>query len=388
MTSNILFTNSSCQISGAEKSLLDLLSELKRLSSYKYDFYVACPSDGPFPNKLVELSQEYDPVPFFRLRRRYSIFYWFVYLGQIAVITFLLLLIIQKKRIKLIHANSTNALIQSIVAAKIARIPIIWHVRDHIRGTFVEKYLEKKVDFMIAISGTVVKNITRNQNIRVIYNGISIPTKSNDRVLNKGEEFALNSILMIAQLVPWKRHDLLIDAIAILRKKYPNLKLTIIGEDLFNDHPDYRVFLKDKIQVAGLHHQVKLLGYQKNTAPFIDGCLLLVHPAENEPLGRVVIEAMARGKLVLAANSGGIPEYLEDGINGFLFRSGDVSDLAQKMDAILENPHNELVRKQAQKTAREYFDPVLQSRKVADVYDVLLGKRDAMIPGYRDAVIH
>lgn len=121
-----------------------------------------------------------------------------------------------------------------------------------------------------------------------------------------------------------------------------------------------------------MDEQIIWLGYQKKVALFIENCILLVHPAENEPLGRVVIEALYHGKLVVAADSGGIPEYIQHGVNGFLFKSGNYESLAQQIITAMEWPDKSSIAENAIKTAYHYFDCEMQSRKIIKIYTNLL----------------
>jgi glycosyltransferase involved in cell wall biosynthesis len=68
------------------------------------------------------------------------------------------------------------------------------------------------------------------------------------------------------------------------------------------------------------------------------GCSAFVLPSRTEAMGRVLLEAMAFGKPVVASAVDGIPHYVQDGETGLLFRSGDDRDLAEKLTAVLGDP--------------------------------------------------
>ena len=67
------------------------------------------------------------------------------------------------------------------------------------------------------------------------------------------------------------------------------------------------------------------------------GCSLFVLPSRTEAMGRVLLEAMACKKPIIASNVGGIPEIIKDGYNGLLFESENVDDLAEKIRLVLSN---------------------------------------------------
>jgi glycosyltransferase involved in cell wall biosynthesis len=77
-------------------------------------------------------------------------------------------------------------------------------------------------------------------------------------------------------------------------------------------------------------------------------------PSDTETLGFVAMEAMASGVAVVAANAGGIPDVVEDGVNGLLFRPGDTADLTQKLEQLL---FNDTLRAQLANAARASSEP-------------------------------
>lgn len=127
---------------------------------------------------------------------------------------------------------------------------------------------------------------------------------------------------MVAHLVPWKRHDLFVEA-AILLRDFRDaagrpITWTIAGSDLFGEHADYVASLRRRIDEAGLTDRfVWLEG--RSAADILPGLDLLVHPTAEEPFGRVICEAMAAGVPVVACDAAGPGSILEDGKTGFLF---------------------------------------------------------------------
>ena len=127
---------------------------------------------------------------------------------------------------------------------------------------------------------------------------------------------------MIANLVPWKRHDLFIEAAVLLRDFRDALgrpiSWVIAGSDLFGEHADYVASLKKRIDNAGLADRfVWLEG--RSAAEILPTLDLFVHPTAEEPFGRVICEAMAAGVPVVACDSAGPGSILKDGQTGFLF---------------------------------------------------------------------
>lgn len=241
----ILLVHHSNQISGAEKSLIDFLSEFYLNPNRQFEIIVGLPSGGDLGKYLVEANFKFLYFPFFRLKRKLNPIYLIFAICRVLLVTFYLCKYLRRNKVDLIHANTTTACLESLIAAKLSGIPIIGHVRDEIRPGLLRKILEKHVDCILGVSGFVLKDF-KAKNV-VLYNGV----RFNQSRLPHIPSYKLNSsisgnILMIGQVVPWKRHDLIIRTMAYLKPHYPQLKLMIIGDDLFSEHGKYLTTLKKK----------------------------------------------------------------------------------------------------------------------------------------------
>ena len=118
-------------------------------------------------------------------------------------------------------------------------------------------------------------------------------------------------IAAVAQLVPHKGFDLLINTFGDVAGKFPDVDLLIAGDGRSRGQ------LAELIRTRGLTHRVYLLGTvdEHTVASLMRGCLFTAVPSQREPFGIVALEAMAAGKRVLATPVGGIPEFLPAGIN-------------------------------------------------------------------------
>lgn len=126
---------------------------------------------------------------------------------------------------------------------------------------------------------------------------------------------------MVAHLVPWKRHDLFVEAAILLRdfRDAGGRPITwiIAGNDLFGEHEGYVAALRKRIADAGLADRfVWLEG--RNASEILPNLDLLVHPTDEEPFGRVICEAMAAGVPIVACAAAGPGSILKDGQTGFL----------------------------------------------------------------------
>ena len=101
---------------------------------------------------------------------------------------------------------------------------------------------------------------------------------------------------------------------------------------------------------------------------------VFVSTSENEPFGRVLVEAMAAGLPVIATDSGGKPEIVADGKTGVLVPSGDVNEIAREAHDLRRNPdRREKLGRAGRCAAFERFSIERAAREIESVYDELLG---------------
>lgn len=132
---------------------------------------------------------------------------------------------------------------------------------------------------------------------------------------------------------PWflKGVDILIKAFKIVSDEFPDYKLKIVGYC-----PDRTYFEK----IAEGNEKIEFCKpvYYDEAMAIMSKCALFVLPSRTEAMGRVLLEAMALKKPIVASNVDGIPTYIKDGFNGLLFEPGNERDLAEKIRKVLSDP--------------------------------------------------
>jgi len=142
-------------------------------------------------------------------------------------------------------------------------------------------------------------------------------------------------VLYLGMLVTrCKGLDLLLDSWAEVVAIRPEARLTLVG-----DGPD-RAELERDAERLGLQPSVEFFGpvAPDDVSKALDDCDLLVLASRSEGLGRVILEAQARGRAVVAPAVGGIPELVESNVTGLLAQPDDPADLARQILAALANP--------------------------------------------------
>lgn len=162
-------------------------------------------------------------------------------------------------------------------------------------------------------------------------------------------------VLYAGVLTPLKGVHILLEAFLRLASEFPDARLLIVGE------PEDRAYerrLKGSLGESRLLDRVSFKGRvpQQDLADHMARARVLVLPSLAEGLPRVVFEAMACGTPVIGSAVGGIPELIEDGVNGFLVEPGNRDALAMRLRWMLENPIRCLqMGREARRFARDTF---------------------------------
>lgn len=175
-------------------------------------------------------------------------------------------------------------------------------------------YFEKSLPFSL-------KN-----NISLLHNAIDYEHFYCKRDL--AEELVL---INTGSFVPKKNQQLLISVVKVLRLKGVNCRAVFLGDgSLFDD-------IKKKIDEENLSEYFCMLGNVSNVAEWLRNSSIYVHTASYEPLGLVLLEAMASGLPVVTLNGGGNADLMENGKNGFIIDEQDPELFAEKIIEIWEN---------------------------------------------------
>jgi len=263
-----------------------------------------------------------------------------------------LLRLLRENRIEVVHWNFYHPLVNGYLWALTFLAPRIDHFyTDHISrppGGPVEgsvaslKWVLKwplslRYKKTLCISEYVKGELQKQHwpNLRILYNFINTERYLPDpdqrrevrRSLGVGVEFVA---LAVAYLIKDKGIDVAIRALAELPE---NVVLWVVG-----DGPE-RGSLEALAHELNLGQRVRFLGSHHNVVPFMQAADCFVCPSVwKEGAGNVNIEAMACGLPDLASRVGGIPEFVEDGRNGFLFAPGDHRELAERIRQVADDP--------------------------------------------------
>lgn len=177
-----------------------------------------------------------------------------------------------------------------------------------------------------------------------------------------------NYVVYIGRLVEEKGLNTLIKVM----KKISEVKLLIIGDGTYRDDLEKAV-INEKISNVEFKSYIP----KENIKAFIKNSICVVVPSIWYDISPMVIyESFAMGKPVIGANIGGIPEVIDDGVNGLLFKPGDANELAEKIRYLLSNKDKlKEMGSNGRRKVLEYYCPEIHYEKILKVYQSSIAKR-------------
>jgi glycosyltransferase involved in cell wall biosynthesis len=283
---------------------------------------------------------------------------------------------LRRKNIKHLHNHiGENSATIAMLAGALTGIPFSMTVHgpdefDHPRGIALGEKI-RRAAFVVAISSFGRSQLWRWcgreswDKIRIVHCGVDenylthSPTPVPDRP----------RLVSIGRLSQAKGQLVLIEAAALLNREQIEFEIVLVG-----DGP-MRAALEEAILRHGLTHKVRLAGWKD--AQEIRNALIesraLIMPSFAEGLPVVIMEALALGRPVVSTTIAGIPELVQDQINGFLVPAGSVSALARAVKRVLATPTaelNEMGRRGAAAVAREH-DASRETSKLAAFFTAI-----------------
>ncbi|MFT3888054.1 MAG: glycosyltransferase [Arachnia sp.] len=264
--------------------------------------------------------------------------------------------VIKRHGIQVVHIGGA-VITTGCFAARIARVPVVWHIREYVEEGHGLAYFPgsgfyrkaSRASLLICVSdGLREKFAVRCAKTPAItiYNGISVPEVRPAPVMATGP-FRL---MFAGGINASKGLFLLLDAIR-LAQLGSSLTLDVFGRSNLEQRGALARYLRDN----GLESCVSYHGMTSTLAQEYVSHDALVVASVREAFGRVTAEAMILGCLVVGSDSGGTGELLADG-RGLLFESGDVESLADSLRrCVARDPQNERIRERARVFASQNF---------------------------------
>lgn len=276
-----------------------------------------------------------------------------------------------------VHTNSLKAAFYGGLAARLAGVPVVWHVRDRIE----EDYLPAAAVRLVRLSARILParvianststlqtlpHVARKGAPRsaVLYDPVAMPEGSERDCEGAGPGIRVG---VVGRLTAWKGQHVFLDAFA---RAFPegSARAVLVGSAMFGED-DYEASLHARVESLGLVHRVEFRGFREDVWDELARLDVLVHCSTiPEPFGQVVVEGMVAGLPVVAADAGGPAEIVTDGVDGLLVPPADVDGLAAAMRRLADDADLRSSLVAAARSSAARFSPESAAQTALGVY--------------------
>lgn len=256
-----------------------------------------------------------------------------------------------------------------ILAARHENLPFILTRRvDNVDAAWLTRWRTRKASFVVGISRRICEVMREGgadpRNLRCVLDTVDTQAYrpgGDKRLLAEvtGTSPETPRIAIIAQLIERKGHRILFEAIPGILEHHPDAVFLVFGKGPLEES------LKKRVAAEPWSGQLRFMGFRTDLDRLLPSLDLVVHPAFMEGMGVSLLQASACGVPIVASKAGGIPEVVDDGVNGFLVEPGNPSDLANRVNELLGDPR---LRQQMAQAGRDIALERFSIRRMAVDY--------------------
>lgn len=298
----------------------------------------------------------------------------------------------KKTNIRIIHTHKYKDTILAAPAAKLCGIPHVVRTVHGLREPFeglqafkmslyesIERTVHRLcVNSIIGVSSQIERRYRAEgavSRVVCIRNGIDLdgrPTQVDRNRIRRdlGVDMGICLIGTVGRLTPVKGLTYLLQSVSILLRQRANVRLLIVGDGVI------RKDLEAQARDLGIGENVVFLGHREDTDELLQALDIFVLPSLNEGIPMALLEAMAASRAVVASRVGGIPEIVEDGVDGILVEPMNSTQLAENCGRLIESPEIAMkMGEQARKRVVQEFSATAMADRVAGLYKELVMSR-------------
>ncbi|MFA7159255.1 MAG: glycosyltransferase family 4 protein [Kiritimatiellia bacterium] len=302
-----------------------------------------------------------------------------------------LLRIFREERPAIVHTHTSKAGILGRWAARLAGVPLIVHTpHGHVfwgyfgrlkTSLFVmlEKITAAVTDRIIALTAQEKEDhlrlrIAPARKFEIIHSGVALGDFINPEVDPAGmrKELGIPPGAFVAgtagRLTPVKGHKYLIAAAQKALLTMPGMIFVFLGDG------ELLAELKAQADKAGIRDNIMFLGWRQDVAGVMSAFDVFVLPSLNEGMGKVLVEAMAMGKPIVASSVGGIPDLVIHGENGLLVPCADAGAIAGALETLRGDPAQRKKMGDRGRVMAADYGVESMVRKIDRLYGVLLAE--------------
>ncbi len=295
-----------------------------------------------------------------------------------------------------LHCNSLKADVYGALAGRLARLPVIWHVRDHIDPSYLPtpavrafRMLARRLpSYVVTNSQSTLERLDLNgacptmiapsgyqlpANL-VVHDGLGMRELSQSTA--DAAWPALIRVALVGRLAPWKGQHVFLEAAQQVRRAGWDACFTLVGSAMFGEdayESRLRQIVADAPNELG-GGRVIFAGFQNDVFAALRQTDILVHASTTpEPFGQVVVEGMAVGLPVIGTDGGGVREIIQHGETGLLIPMDDAPALARALIDLMTDPGRaRKIGNAGREHVRAHFTAAHAARKIEQVYATLM----------------
>jgi glycosyltransferase involved in cell wall biosynthesis len=304
---------------------------------------------------------------------------------------FSLLKIIRREKPHIVHTHTSKAGILGRWAAWFCRVPIIVHTpHGHVFwGYFspwqirlfilLERWTARITNAIVTLTPQEKEDhlrfrIAPEEKFTVIHSGVDLRTfraglypPSETKVL-LGIPPEMMVVGTVGRLTPVKGQEVLIRAASELIRRGEKIFLVLLGDG------ELRRDLEELSLHLGIAGYVRFLGWRPDVARVMAACDIFCLPSRNEGMGKVLVEAMAMGRPIIASSIGGIPDIVRSGENGILVPVGDAAAWAEAIARLCRDPEERRRMGDAGMLMAPRYSSEEMIKRIDRLYEELLNK--------------
>lgn len=283
-----------------------------------------------------------------------------------------------------IHTN-TSVTLGGVAASRIARVPHVWHLREIYTG-FARYWPAYRGLLLSADALPCVSQATRAQlgdtaKALVLQDGLALaPERAPRRAARAALDLPDDAfvVAILGRISSWKGQDVLIRALAALDEDGSSIFALVAG-DPWQGEERRLDELRALAAALGVAERVRFAGFRPDVENVYGAADVVAVPStQPDPLPNAALEAAAAGCCVVAADHGGLPEILDDGVSGRLVAPGDPVALAAVLGELRADPQARArLAAAAANDVRERFSAARLLERTQALYDALLERRGA-----------
>lgn len=369
----LLVDSSGYEDLGGASLVLDEI--IDRVDRARYVPVLACLSPGRWPELVRAKGTAAYSFPRARLRSPVNLL----------AVVLKLCGVVRRHHIDLIHASENSALLYASLAGRMTGTPVVWHIHstlqantraEHVAAAALRRLTPKHIVFTSPATGRNSMTFAQVPT-SVVFPGVDLDQCRSGDPIRGRQAFSIPPdalvLSMFARVVPVKGQADFIECLGRLLSRHPDLYGVMCGPG--DRGGAYWERLEELSRHYGLGERLLMPGDVRPPLKHdvVAGSDVVLHPSRAEPFGLAVLEAMAAGKPVVAADTDGPRVMIEDGVDGVLVPPGDVERLTAAVASLLEDPAGRAAMGAAAAVAARRFQVQDMVDGVQAVWDEVLG---------------